>query len=258
MIVFLHELHQPVESADFGRHVVRLLAEAIPGTTVAFDEIDPPTGAYRLSHNSQMAPDALGRHFQRLTEVYQQNPIHDYIMAGGTDAVKISDLRPQSEIRRTEFYQDFFKPIGLEYQISLPLPGCINALSINSDRDFAPELVVWLGLATDHIALAHANARRFSRLATALNGDRHLSASDPLTPREDEILGWVREGKRNPEIALILGISFRTVEKHVENILRKTHTETHTETRTAAARTASSSRRTEESSPGTTGVIERH
>lgn len=41
-----------------------------------------------------------------------------------------------------------------------------------------------------------------------------------LTDREQEVLGWMVDGKRNAEIATILGISARTVEKHVEAILR--------------------------------------
>jgi len=40
-----------------------------------------------------------------------------------------------------------------------------------------------------------------------------------LTKREQEVLHWMLEGKRNREIAAILGISERTVEKHVERIL---------------------------------------
>ncbi len=43
-----------------------------------------------------------------------------------------------------------------------------------------------------------------------------------LTRRENEILNWMSFGKTNPEIAIILGRSARTIEKHVENIFRKT------------------------------------
>ena len=53
-----------------------------------------------------------------------------------------------------------------------------------------------------------------------------------LTRRESEILHWIREGKRNSEIALILGLSTRTVGKQVEHIFQKLGVET----RTAAAR----------------------
>jgi DNA-binding CsgD family transcriptional regulator len=40
-----------------------------------------------------------------------------------------------------------------------------------------------------------------------------------LTARENDVLRWMVEGKRNAEIATILGISPRTVEKHVQAIL---------------------------------------
>lgn len=39
-----------------------------------------------------------------------------------------------------------------------------------------------------------------------------------LTMRETEILDWVAQGKTNPEIGTILGISPRTVQKHLERI----------------------------------------
>ena len=42
-----------------------------------------------------------------------------------------------------------------------------------------------------------------------------------LSLREREILKWVREGKTNKEISDILGLSFKTVKNHVENILSK-------------------------------------
>ncbi len=47
------------------------------------------------------------------------------------------------------------------------------------------------------------------------------ASSFGLTPREAEILFWISEAKANPEIAAILGISPRTVHKHVENLFAK-------------------------------------
>ena len=44
----------------------------------------------------------------------------------------------------------------------------------------------------------------------------------PMPPqREMDILQWVREGKSNPEIAMILKISPHTVKNHVRNVLKK-------------------------------------
>lgn len=47
-----------------------------------------------------------------------------------------------------------------------------------------------------------------------------------LTKRQVEVLQWVAMGRTNPEIAIILGISYRTVDKHLENIYRQIGVET--------------------------------
>ncbi len=43
----------------------------------------------------------------------------------------------------------------------------------------------------------------------------------PLTDREVEVLTWVARGKSSAEIALLLGVGYRTVDFHMTNILRK-------------------------------------
>jgi DNA-binding NarL/FixJ family response regulator len=42
-----------------------------------------------------------------------------------------------------------------------------------------------------------------------------------LTPRQAEVAYWVCQGKSNPEIAIILGASHRTIDKHMEGILSR-------------------------------------
>jgi DNA-binding CsgD family transcriptional regulator len=69
----------------------------------------------------------------------------------------------------------------------------------------------------------------------AIEEQRTLSA-EPLralgvTARQAEILLWVMQGKTNPEIGTILGLSPRTVHKHTEHIYARLGVET----RTAAA-----------------------
>ncbi len=43
----------------------------------------------------------------------------------------------------------------------------------------------------------------------------------PLSQRELEVLGWLRMGKSSWDISVILTISERTVNYHVNNIIRK-------------------------------------
>lgn len=50
----------------------------------------------------------------------------------------------------------------------------------------------------------------------------------PLTPREAEVLSWLAKGKTNRDIGDILGLSPRTVNKHLEHIFEKLGVETRT------------------------------
>ncbi|MBT2299969.1 response regulator [Variovorax paradoxus] len=60
-------------------------------------------------------------------------------------------------------------------------------------------------------------------------------ADAALTPRETEVLSWLAKGKTNRDIGEILGMSPRTVNKHLEHIFEKLGVET----RSAAAALAS-------------------
>ena len=60
-----------------------------------------------------------------------------------------------------------------------------------------------------------------------------------LTTREGEVLSWLSKGKTNRDIAQILGLSPRTVDKHLEQIYAKLGVEN----RTAAAAIATSASR---------------
>jgi DNA-binding CsgD family transcriptional regulator len=51
--------------------------------------------------------------------------------------------------------------------------------------------------------------------------DVEPSASDNLSRREREVLEWVAAGKSDAQAAAILGISVRTVQKHLEHIYEK-------------------------------------
>lgn len=60
-------------------------------------------------------------------------------------------------------------------------------------------------------------------------------SSAALTPRETEVLSWIAKGKTNRDVAEILGMSPRTVNKHLEHVFEKLGVET----RAAAAALAS-------------------
>ena len=78
------------------------------------------------------------------------------------------------------------------------------------------------------------------RLAKDTSGDMpaEFSSELGLTTREGEVLSWLSKGKTNRDIAQILGLSPRTIDKHLEQIYAKLGVEN----RTAAAAIAVNAR----------------
>jgi DNA-binding response OmpR family regulator/DNA-binding CsgD family transcriptional regulator len=64
------------------------------------------------------------------------------------------------------------------------------------------------------------------RMAPLQAGGTVRQPEVPLTPRETEVLSWLAKGKTNRDIAEILGMSHRTVNKHLEHIFEKLGVET--------------------------------
>jgi DNA-binding CsgD family transcriptional regulator len=100
-------------------------------------------------------------------------------------------------------------------QIQVPRPLVVNH---QGER-----LIVRMISENDHI---------FLLLREQITSIRHQAMlADGLTPREAEVLAWAARGRTNSEIANILTISARTVQKHLERIFQKLGVES----RTAAA-----------------------
>lgn len=157
----------------------------------------------------------------------KEHPGYFAIRDGLREPLLLDDLIGQRRLRRLALYREVFRPLDGGHQIVLPLivPGFVAGFTINRDTPFTDEEMYLARLLGPHLALAHLHSREAASVANG-RGDE---AS--LTPREREVLHWIGEGKRDAEVAVILGISRRTVSKHVEHILAKLGCET----RTAAA-----------------------
>lgn len=68
-----------------------------------------------------------------------------------------------------------------------------------------------------------------------------------LSPREGDVLYWVARGKGNRDVAMVLGISPRTVEKHLERIFEKLGVESRTSAATLFLESIRASERTPDS-----------
>ena len=82
-----------------------------------------------------------------------------------------------------------------------------------------------LARAATHISNARLLAKAIGAAQTGAQESGSLEQYQ-LTPRETDVLSWVAKGKTNRDIGEILGMSPRTVNKHLEHIYVKLGVET--------------------------------
>ena len=71
------------------------------------------------------------------------------------------------------------------------------------------------------LAATSSNALILAEIDSTLLRHRTRSRRAMLTARESQVLQEIRAGRTNREIASLLGISLSTVNRHVENILKR-------------------------------------
>jgi DNA-binding CsgD family transcriptional regulator len=132
---------------------------------------------------------------------------------------------------------NYFSPQSLRgNRLPEPLWTWVKQQEVALRKDHVP-------LQRDPLVLTHGGKRLVMHLVSNLNQSLLLLEEHPITtqlqspvwfglsPRETQVLGWLSQGKTNKEIGTILGLSPRTVQKHLEHIYEKIGVES----RTAAA-----------------------
>lgn len=176
---------------------------------------------------------------------------------------KISDAFTSTQFRRTGLYNEYYRRIGIDHVIAVPLfvdKRLLVSFVLNrARRDFSERDRALLDLVRGPLANIYRHALALEKLrvaARALNDEaaRHYGTEavveangarlvSPVTLREREVLVWLTAGKTNQEIGTILGISSRTVEKHLEHLFVKLGVETRTAAVMRAAALAGAVRR---------------
>jgi DNA-binding CsgD family transcriptional regulator len=110
----------------------------------------------------------------------------------------------------------------------VPIEGTSWQLTLHRAETFSSSERLLAQMFSEHLARvlrddSGAHPQPVPRTAAGLSW--HASELG-LTAREAEVLRWIAAGKRDAQIATLIGAARRTVGKHVENILRKLGAET--------------------------------
>jgi len=233
-------------SAGFAATGVASLRRLVAAELTTLSICDLDTG-----HRSVVSdlPGAISR---REIEVFDRHfHAHPLVRAHGRNdraaTRRVSDLVARGDWRSSALFNDYYRPIGIDHAMAVPIHVKANVLVSfvfnRRGRDFSER-------ERDRVESIRRHLGNLYRLSREIEGPRaawgvpspRSSADTGLTTRELEVLRWLGCGKTDKDIAGILGISPRTVHKHLQRIYEKLGVETRTAAVVRAMRLAGAPR----------------
>jgi DNA-binding CsgD family transcriptional regulator len=222
LLELIGDTHDLLELDEFRVEMLAALRRAVPADWASLNDIGADAQS-AVVITDPVAPADLVDAFARYAH---QNPIVDrYGQTGDSRPIRFSDIVSADELHALELYTEVYRPMGVEFQIAFTLPsvpGRILGIALSrGDRDFSDDERDLLDRSRSFLIQAYRNAVRYTE---ALAGARPVAAAElialGLTARQAEVLRLVATGLSERDIAGRLGISHRTVQKHLERAYR--------------------------------------
>jgi DNA-binding CsgD family transcriptional regulator len=215
----------------FGRHGVANLPRLVSAelTTLSICNLDS-------GHRSVISnlPGAISkREIEVFDRYFYEHPlVREHGHNENAVTKRVEDLVTHDEFKRTPLFNEYYRPIRIDHAMAVPIHVdgslLVSFVFNRSGRAFSDRDRACLELMRPHLG-------NFYRLTRAMDNARanpvveHEPAPElPLTAREREVLHWLAGGKTDRDIGEILGISPRTVHKHLQRIYEKLGVETRT------------------------------
>ncbi|HTA36896.1 MAG TPA: LuxR C-terminal-related transcriptional regulator [Solirubrobacteraceae bacterium] len=218
-----------LEIDEFRTGLLDALREAMPCDWVSLNEVgERPEQTIAI-----VEPPIEQRWHEAWAQYGSQNPLVARIERTRDGRVfRFSDVVTPAELHALELYRELYGPIGLEHQIAFTLPSSsptiIGVALSRRERDFCNDERDLLELARPHLIQAYNNAMRYTRLQRArVDGPLRVDTTHVellgrgLTQREAQVVRLLANGCSDREIAAILEISHRTVQKHLQRCYAK-------------------------------------
>jgi DNA-binding response OmpR family regulator/DNA-binding CsgD family transcriptional regulator len=191
------------------------------------------------------APEQKVRAFEAGAVDYVTKPVHvPELIARVHVQLELRAARQALEEKNAELEAEVAIRLDAEAQLATSLDRAVVVVARDGTLLFATRLAhdlmakfattpaALMGTAVLRSANSALNVRRFTEsghddLVMLALEEEHAPPGPAallplgLTPRQAEVTYWVAQGKTNPEIAIILGASPRTIDKHMERILER-------------------------------------
>ena len=156
---------------ELARQVLPVLANLVGSDITSYNEVNPVTGTVTgLIHPDEYDVAKLAQLLERHMEDHPV--ITHHRRTGDVSALRISDFMSQRELHDTGLYQELYRGLGVEYQVSMIIPArkpIIAALVFNRRHsDFSARHQTLLNVLRPHLTQAFEAACTLHRLRKEL------------------------------------------------------------------------------------------
>ena len=193
-------------------------------------KVNPAAGQVALAESRESSGRITADALRTMQHFMPTHPFTTYFLqTQDPTALKLSDFFSSTQLEKAPLYQEGYRPLGVRRVLTMAISSRLsNAAGISVARngtDFTERDRLMMNLLRPHFDLACRNAEKVSE---GRNSRARPLVNFNFSSREAEVARWLGEGKTNPEIAIILAASVRTVEKHVARIIEKVGAENRT------------------------------
>jgi DNA-binding CsgD family transcriptional regulator len=229
LLELIGDTHGVLDIDEFRWELLLAVRRAVPADWISLNDIGPEPDTMVGIVEPQIGPterDLFARyaHENPLVERYART--HDGRVR------RFSDVTTSERLHALNIYTEFYKPLGIEYQLAFTLPHrperILGVALSRSSHDFTDAECALLERARPFLIQSYRNAILCSELqathptsATARGPDLDRLITLGLTNRQAQVLRLVATGAAEHEIAAHLNISYRTVQKHLEHCYRR-------------------------------------
>lgn len=173
-MAFLQGLYAVPDLHGFQTHILSALPRLFPAETISYNEVNLRARRNEVRRWPALPPEyepVFLRHMGDHPLIAHHNKTRD------GQAWRISDFLSPRQFHRVALYNEYFRPLRIEYQMALtlpaPLPLVVGMALGRSGRDFSQGEMRLLNMLRPHLVQAYRSAESVTRMREELAVLRH-------------------------------------------------------------------------------------
>ena len=222
LLELVGELGALMDLGELRPALLTALHRAVPSDWVSLNELGPAGVVASL-----VEPDLEERWHDLWATHAGENPLYQrWQRTRDGRAYRFSDVTTREKLEGTQLYTELYGPLGLRHQVAFTLPSepdrILAMVLSRKKRDYSDAECTFLNRARPFLIQVYRNAIAYTQTRRPSGADlEEALAAHGLTPREARVMQLIALGTPSDELARHLGVSGRTVDKHLEHAFAK-------------------------------------